>query len=431
MRIATLILLALSASLSSSAQTPAATPVAGADEKSSLRMIRDLSKGGSESIKQLETFLSHPSRKVRAEAVRGITNVGTQHSIEPLVRSMRDGDSEVQILAVNGVVNFYSPGYVQGGLRRIGSAVRSTFDRENTTVIEPYVQVNPNAIAAIGKLASGGVSMESRANAARAIGVLRGKAAMPDLLQALRSKDDALMYESLIAIQKIGDPSVGPSIAYLLRDLNERVQVTVIETTGILRNKDAIPTLQRVYREDRTKRVTAAALSALAMMPDPSTRPLLVSAIEHKAPELRIAAAEGLARSPSASDSAVLERLFAEEKSQQVRLAAAFALVASGKRGTGEFDPLTYLVNGLNSTNYREIAVGYLTELSRDKALLPALHARLGEGTRDEKMGIARVLAVNGNAESTGHLERLSRDPDTLVAQQGLRSLRSLRARTP
>ena len=73
------------------------------------------------------------------------------------------------------------------------------------------MEVRPDVIAALGKLARGGASLEARANAARAVGVLRGHAAVPDLVEALRSKDDKLMYESLVAMQKIGDPAAAPA----------------------------------------------------------------------------------------------------------------------------------------------------------------------------------------------------------------------------
>ena len=54
-------------------------------------------------------------------------------------------------------------------------------------MIDPYVTVRPDVIAALGKLVRGGGSMEARANAARAVGILRGKAAVPDLVEALRT----------------------------------------------------------------------------------------------------------------------------------------------------------------------------------------------------------------------------------------------------
>ena len=42
-----------------------------------------------------------------------------------------------------------------------------------------------------------------RANACRAVGILRGQAAVPDLIESLRTKDNRVMFEALLAMQKI------------------------------------------------------------------------------------------------------------------------------------------------------------------------------------------------------------------------------------
>ena len=100
------------------------------------------------------------------------------------------------------------------------------------------------------------------------MGVLRGRAAIPDLVEALHSKDDIVMYESLIAIQKIRDPSAAPRIAFLLRDLDEKIQIAALETTGLLRNRDAAPDVRDALEHARNVKVKRAALSALAMLGD-------------------------------------------------------------------------------------------------------------------------------------------------------------------
>src|SRR5438445_6931948 len=191
--------------------------------------VREMAKGGSNAIPQLQALLKNPDLDVRIEAVKSIVDIGTQRSLDPLIETTRDSDAEVQIHATDGLVNFYLPGYVRTGLsaklQRVGKGIKGKFTDTNDQVIEPYVQVRPEVIAALGKLARGGISMESRANAARAVGILRGQAAIPDLLEAMKSKDDAVLYEALIAIQKIREPSAGPRIRYLLRDLDERVQI--------------------------------------------------------------------------------------------------------------------------------------------------------------------------------------------------------------
>src|SRR5258708_3900536 len=173
--------------------------------------VHEMANGGANVIPQLQASLKNQDLAVRIKEVKSMVDIGTQRSLDLLIEATRDSDVEVQIRAADGLVNFYLRGYVRTGLgaklQRVGKSIKGKFTDTNDQVIEAYIQVRPEAIAALGKLARGGVGMESRANAARAIGILRGRAAIPDLLEAMQSKDGAVLYESLIAIQKIRDQS--------------------------------------------------------------------------------------------------------------------------------------------------------------------------------------------------------------------------------
>src|SRR5882724_10883844 len=286
--------------------------------------VKELAKGGSNAIPQLQALLKNQDRDVRAEAVKAIIDIGTQRSLDALIEACSDSDAEVQILATDGLVNFYLPGYVRTGLgakfHRVGKSIKGKFTDTNDQVIEAYIQVRPEVIVALGKLARGGVSMETRANAARAIGILRGRAAIPDLLEAMKSKDGAVLYESLIAIQKIRDQSTAPLIRYLLRDLDERVQLAAVETTGILQNKEAVPDLVDVLSRARDVKVRRTALTALAMIPDDSSRPLFTRYLSDKDDALRGAAAEGFARLKNPADKPVVKKAFEAEGKLSPRL---------------------------------------------------------------------------------------------------------------
>ena len=54
-------------------------------------------------------------------------------------------------------MKFYLPGYVQMGfgasIRRVGTSIKGKFTDTNDQVIDPYVMVRPEVIAALGKLA--------------------------------------------------------------------------------------------------------------------------------------------------------------------------------------------------------------------------------------------------------------------------------------
>jgi len=405
------------------------------DARQRARAARELGKGGSEAIPALQKMLSDPEVEVRAEAVKAIATIGTQHSLEPLVQASGDSDAEIQIWATDGLVNFYHPGYLQTGLsatlRRIGTSIKGRFTDVNDQVIDPFITVRPEVIEALGKLARGAVGMEARANAARAVGVLRGRAAIPDLLEALRSKDDKVIYEVLVALQKIRDPSAAPGIAFLLRDMNEKVQIAALETTGLLQNKEALPQLHDALRRARSKKVQRAALTAIAMLPDEQSRGVYERYLRDRDDQLRAAAAEGFARLKNPGDLAMLEKAFAEERKMNPRLSLAFALVMLGKAEMSEFSPLRYLVNTLNSASYRGIARPFLIELAREPAVRENLYPAIPQGTKDEKIMLAQVLARSGDKESIAHLEPLSRDSDTEVAQEALRALQTLKARLP
>jgi HEAT repeat protein len=393
--------------------------------------VREMAKTGSGALPKLQELLKNPDIEVRIEVVKQITEIGTQRSLDPLILATQDNDPEVQIRATDGLVNFYLPGYVKTGfassLRRAGSSIKGKFTDTNDQVIDPYITVRRDVISALGLLARSGGSMEVRANAARAVGVLRGQAAIPDLLQAIRSKDTDVIYESLVAMQKIRDPSAATGISFLLRDLNQKVQIAALETVGLLQNKDELPDLVDALDRARDNKVRRAALTSVAMMPAESSRPLYTRYLQDKDDNLRAAAAEGFARLDNPSDLPMIQKAWQDEGKTPTRLALAFAQVTLGVRALSEFSPLQYLINSLNSAFYRDVAFAYLVEVSRDPDVRKSLYPTLETGTKDEKMGLARVLGRSGDQDSIPRLEKLSNDADAQVAQEGLRALRTLK----
>lgn len=405
--------------LLSSAQTP--------------KDVRAVAKQGQTAIPTVAGYLNSASVDTRIEAVKQLTALGGKDSIDPLIRATHDADPEMQIRATDGLVNYYLPGYVKQGLGssvvRAGASIKAKFTDTNDQIIDAFVTVRPEVITALGQLARGGSSFDSRANACRALGILRGRAALPDLIDALRSKDNNVMYESLAAIQKIGDPSAGPRITYLLRDLDDRVQSTAIETAGTLRATDALPTLRSIVASPRNVKAQRSALAAIAMMPQSQDRDMFVRQLSATDAKLRAASAEGVGRIGNRADVPALDKLWSDEDRMAPRLAVAFALVMNGNLNVAPDAPLRYLVNTLNSSAYHDVAYAYLVETARQQTVLHVLYTQLDSGTKEEKIYLGRVLAVSGDQGSASFLDKLSRDNDPDVAREGLRALRSLRAR--
>jgi HEAT repeat protein len=403
------------------------------DTKQREKAARDLAKAGEDGAAKLLPYVTDPDLSVRLEAVKSLDQIGGPKTIDPLVRATRDNDPEIQIRAVDGLVNAYLPGYLKSGIsgtiQRVGNSVKAKFSDTNDQIIDAFVEVRPEVIEAIGRLASGGATLESRANACRALGILRGRAAIPQLVEALHSKDDQVMYEGLIALQKILDPSSGPGIVFLLRDLNPKIQLAAIETVGLLRTREAAPGLRDVLEHTKDAKVKRAALSSLGMVADPADHALFLKNLSDSDEAIRAAAAEGLGRLKDPGDRPMIEKAFMDDHRMGPRLSLAFADVSMGNLDTGEFSPLRYLVNTLNLKSYQKVAAAFLTELARDLKVRQAIYPLLSGATKDEKIQLGAVLAVSGDRDSVPYLEKLQADPDPDVAKVGIRNLRTLRAR--
>jgi HEAT repeat protein len=403
------------------------------DTRQRAKAAREMGKQGEDAIPKLLPYVSDVDVSVRIEAVKALDEIGGPKTLEPLVKLAADPDPEIEIRATDGLVNIYLPGYLKSGLsgslQRIGTSIKAKFTDTNTQVIDAYIEVRPEVIAVLGKMARSGSGTDARANAARAVGILRGRAAIPDLIEALHSKDDSVMFESLTAIEKIRDPAAAPRIAFLLRDLEEKIQIAALSTTGILRNREAEPDVRDALEHARSIKVRRAALSALAMLGVPADHAIFLRYLSDKDDALRAAAAEGIARLKNPADRATMDGAFKAEHKMGPRLAVAFALVSLGNLDTAEFTPLRYLVNTLNLRSYQGVSLAYMTELARDQPVRTAAYTMLPRATKDEKIQLSTVFARSGDKDSVTYLETLSVDPDKDVAQEAIRSLRTLRAR--
>lgn len=392
-------------------------------------------KEGAAGIPKLLPYAQDPDAEVRREVVRSMVAIGGPASLEPLTLALQDSDEEVQIRATDGVVNFYLPGYWERGLsgtmKRAGTRVLSRWTDTNDQVVPGHVEVRPEVVAALGKMVNGSGAMMARANAARAVGVLRGKAAMDDLVQAMAAKDGKLIYEVLIAFEKIRDRSVAPKIHYLLRDLDDKVQVAALETVGLLMNPESVAPLREAYERARNERVRRAALNAVALIPDEGSRPLFTAQLDSTDEYLRAAAAEGLARLGRKEDETSLRERFDKEVKMRARLAQAFGAARLGAVGMGEFDALRYLVNTLNQKAWKGMAEGYLVELVRNEPIRTALVPVVVQSTKIEKLALAQIFGRSGSRDLEPTLEGLAKDPDTEVANEALRNLRTLRSLAP
>jgi HEAT repeat protein len=371
--------------------------------------------------------------EVRRAAVESLAAIGGQQTLEPLTKALRDTDAEVQRTAILGLVNFYLPGYYQSGWRnrvkRMTLQIADRYSDKDEPVVPAYVKARPEIVTGIGAIAAASPVTETRTAAIRAIGALRGREASEQILSALATKNSDILYEVMIALEKMGDRELAPRVFYLLRDPDERVQIATIQTVAVLGHRDAIVPMREAWERTKNDRVKRVLLEAMAMFADESNRPLFEQHILHQDEYLRAGAAEGFARLGHAEDLTRLSTLWEGERKMRPRLSLAFAMAALGRREIDELSPLQYLINTLNSRAWQGVAKAYLKELAAEAAVRFSLHNAMLQGTRDEKLAIAGILGERGSKDSLEILESAARDSDAEVATESSRALRLLRLR--
>jgi HEAT repeat protein len=402
----------------------------GFDTKQRISRIRELGKKDAQVLPALTPYLSDANRDIRVEAVKAIVKIDTEASLTPLITAMHDNDSEVQVRATDGLVNRYVSGYVvKGGLTgswtRGVRQVKSFFSSRNDQVIDADVVIRPDVAQALAEEIRSGNGMDARANAARAVGILRAEPAVPALAATLHSKDSELIFESLVALQKIHDPSAGPSLSSPAHDLDERVQATALETIGILRSLQSAPDVRSALTNARNIRIRRAALEALAMLAIPGDRQIFQQYARDQDPELRAAAVEGLGRIREPEDTPIISQAYDEKDADwRVHLAAAFALVSEGRINNSDFSPLSYLIENLELNGRAHVATAYLSELARRDDVRKALFPVASKATKDQKIALCSIFAASRSEDVIPTLNALAKDIDPDVALAASRALR-------
>jgi HEAT repeat protein len=360
--------------------------------------------------------------------------LGTEASLAPLVTATQDADEEVQIRATDGLVNNYLPGYVahgalSGPLTRGVRQVKAYFSTRNDQVIGPEVTVRPDVQEAIAGVILHGATLEAKANAARAAGILRDKPAGTALQSGLRSKDTQFILESLVALQKIGDPTAGQGVSFLANDLNDRVQMTALETIGILHTTSGAPDVRSSLKRARDIKIRRAAINALALLGLPEDRATFSVFASDPDVQLRTSGIEGLARIREPEDTETLRLAYNEKNGDwRIHLAAAFGLVNEGDVKVDDLSPLRYLVDNLNPGNHPEVVEPYLKELARRDDVRKALMPLLPSGSNDQKMALCRILASSGNEDVIPALDEMVKDINPDVAATAAKCLQTVKS---
>lgn len=416
------------ANSSTTATNPLSSLLKSSNEKVRARAARDLGKARDASaIPVLAEALSDPSEKVRREALLALSQMHRRETLDALIKASQGTDEENRVLAVQSLIGYYTgtvptPGF-SGFVKKKWQRAKGHFNPDNTR-IDPGLSVQPKVITALDATLKDTRSNRTSREAAKGLGILVARAALPDLIKAAHSSDKTLSLEALNALSKIEDRSAGGELVDLLDSPDKDIKQQASVAIGILRTGQAVPKLQSIFESDTDQKSKEKALEGLAYLGATVSSPLFTKALWSDDRIIRTSAAEGLARTADPKTLPELEKAVMAERDSDAKLAIEYAMTALGK-----LDYLSDIVNELSSKMRGDVAQPYLIELARTPGFLPKLYPYLQSPKAGVRKRLCTVLMFSGDQTSLDQLDRLSHDPNEDISAQALRAKRAIRAR--
>lgn len=380
--------------------------------------------GRTENVPRLAEALKNESRSdVRAAIVSGLGRIGGREVIPVLTRTLQsDLDKDVRLQAVDSFQRLYIPVEEKGAIKTIFNKVKSVFAADDRPLVHDPKVVDPAVTAALAESMQKDFIEEVRAASARALGSLRSQdkvGVLVSTLESPQSREHAEVRREIAeSLGLIRDPAAGPALMRTIRDRDRRTSQNAILSIGLIGYKEARPTLESVFRTDRSPESRDRALEAIALMRDPGAKPFLEALLDDREDSYRELAAEGLGR--IGYDTNALKSRYDVETKANVHYALAFALVAGGQD-----QYFNDLAGGLTGRQAYQ-AEAYIFELGKYEGKLPELHRYLRSTDPKIRARMARIVGDIGDPSSRPLIEEMTRDKDSEVAGEAIMALRKL-----
>jgi HEAT repeat protein len=372
-----------------------------------------------------------PDAAVRKEIVGALDKMRDMRALPAFVKLSADADASIRDQCILGLINLYIPqgGGLVGTLNKVANFFNPWSDEWGDVVVEPDVRVDASAIAAIrDRLKDTEDSI--RLKGARALGILKGNAAVPALVEALhQSQTNATRFEIIRAICKIGDVSAAHDLMSYMEYNDYKVRNEAVYAIGRLRYHEAAAEMVRLYEKETAlpaklidKPYRESLLDALAFIADPAASPLFAREKQNQDDALRLHAVEGLSRLGNPDMVSEVSRDWLHESNPRIKTALAYGLFRMGRR---EF--LDEVVNGLGSSKTDSEAHMFLLELKAEQ--LPELYAEVKNNNVNVREGLAEVMGLIGDERALPVLQNLTKDSRGQIASLANQATRNINAR--
>ena len=223
-----------------------------------------------DAVQPLLAAASDRDVSVREEVVKSLGILKDQEALTMLLTTIKDPAESVREESIIALVNLYADRDTGWVVTRTAKKAYKTINPfsdqvgDDATIIEAYVQVAPVAIDSIAdRLLDSSPAV--RLDAAKALGVLRARPAVPKMIDAMKTGDANLRIAVLRSLYKIRDTSADEQILPYLNDSDKNVRDETIVTLGLFRSKKALPELKRIYDQNPDTKLRLKAFEALAL----------------------------------------------------------------------------------------------------------------------------------------------------------------------
>jgi HEAT repeat protein len=364
--------------------------------------------------------LRNPDPKMRISAVRLLRESGYAEAMVPIAPLVTDPVNDIQLEAIDAELAFFLVEPIRTR-KKIALVVESRIDGRSQAAFEAgplavWPKAAPAELVDALLTAVDDEHKKVRFEAIYTLGVVAGasgsplpEAAASRLIKALDHYDPAIRAGAAQVIGRLGLKAASDGLLKAVNDSNAAVRYESIRALGAIRDARAVQAITDQLTYYERGEGARAAMSALALISHPSSLQVFQARLADKDPDLRRAAAEGMARVGDAK--VVADFVFAvnQDESEAVRAAMAFALHMKGYANY-----LGRLIDLMDNDATARQAQAYLIEIG--PAAVPFILPRLQEPDEGVRKHLARVLGALGGDKTVTVLTPMKNDPDREVA---------------
>jgi len=368
---------------------------------------------------------------VRREIVVALDKMLDMRALPGFVKLNADPEKDIRDRCIMGIINLYIPqeSGIVVSLNKVANFFNPWSDEWAEVVIESGINVEASAVDALrARLRDSDEAI--RLKGTRALGILKARTAVADLLAALKQNQSyAMRFETIRSLRKIGDAAVAPELMPYLTYNDNRTRNEAVYALGRFRYRDAVAEMIRLFEKELAlpqkladKTYCAFLLDALAFIADPASKELFIKEKQDPDDDLRLRAVEGLARLGDPAMAPDMSRAWLNEKNPRIKTAQAYALYRMSRK---EFldELVKSLGNGKTNTEARALLLEFRPEQ------MPELYAQAKNNDANVREGLAEIYGLIGDERALPVLQSLAKDRRGQIAVLAGQGMRRINAR--